>query len=92
MRSRHRIRKRTKKIIRFNQGSNTKTHDFDREIKYSYRKQIKKNYEAQFLTDQVLSVFGSVVVIVFQSAFNLEKHANNIFLIFKNYFDINTSK
>jgi hypothetical protein len=31
-------------------------------------------------------VFGSVVVVVFQSAFHSEKYANNIFLFFKNYF------
>jgi hypothetical protein len=31
-------------------------------------------------------VFESVIVVAFQSAFHLEKYANNIFLFFKNYF------
>ena len=31
-------------------------------------------------------VFGSVVVVAFQIAFRAEKHANNIFLFFKNHF------
>jgi len=31
-------------------------------------------------------VFGSVVVVAFQSAFHSEKYANNIFLFFKNHF------
>jgi hypothetical protein len=31
-------------------------------------------------------VFGSVVMVVFQSAFHSEMHQNNIFLFFKNYF------
>jgi hypothetical protein len=31
-------------------------------------------------------VFGSVVVVAFQSTFHSEKYANNIFLFFKNYF------
>jgi hypothetical protein len=35
---------------------------------------------------EVMSVFGSVVALGFQSAFHLEKHANNVFLFFKNYF------
>jgi hypothetical protein len=33
-----------------------------------------------------LRVFGSVVVVAFQSAFHSEKYANNIFLFFKNHF------
>jgi hypothetical protein len=37
-------------------------------------------------TPRAKSVFGSVVVVVFQSAFYLEKCANNVFLFFKNYF------
>ena len=36
--------------------------------------------------DNNLRVFGSVVVIAFQSAFHSEKYANNIFLFFKNHF------
>ena len=32
------------------------------------------------------SVFGSVVVVAFQSVFHSEKYANNVFLFFKNYF------
>jgi len=35
---------------------------------------------------EVISVFGSVVALAFQSAFHLEKHVNNVFLVFKNYF------
>jgi len=35
---------------------------------------------------EVMSVFGSVVAVAFQSAFHLKKHANNVFLVFKNYF------
>jgi hypothetical protein len=35
---------------------------------------------------EVMSVFGSVVALGFQSVFHLEKHANNVFLFFKNYF------
>jgi hypothetical protein len=31
-------------------------------------------------------VFGSVVVVAFQSAFYLEMHQNIFFLFFKNYF------
>ena len=31
-------------------------------------------------------MFESVIVVAFQSAFHLEKYANNIFLFFKNYF------
>jgi hypothetical protein len=37
-------------------------------------------------------VFGSVVVVVFQSIFYSEKYANNIFLFFKIIFDISTLK
>jgi hypothetical protein len=37
-------------------------------------------------------VFGSVVVVAFQSVFYSEKYANNIFLFFKIIFDINTLK
>jgi len=33
-----------------------------------------------------ISVFKSVIVIVFQNIFHLEKYFNNIFLFFKNYF------
>jgi len=32
------------------------------------------------------SLFGSVVAIVFQSAFHLKMHQNDIFLFLKNYF------
>jgi hypothetical protein len=32
------------------------------------------------------SMFGSVVAIVFQSAFHLKMHQNDVFLFFKNYF------
>jgi len=32
------------------------------------------------------SVFGSVVVVVFQITFYAEIHVNNFFLFFKNYF------
>jgi hypothetical protein len=44
----------------------------------------KQNYSNHhfFLT----RVFGSVVVVAFQSAFHSEKYANNIFLFFKNHF------
>ena len=31
-------------------------------------------------------VFGSVVAVAFQIAFRAEKHANNVFSFFKNYF------
>jgi hypothetical protein len=31
-------------------------------------------------------VFGVVVVVAFQNIFYSEKHQNNIFLFFKNYF------
>jgi hypothetical protein len=31
-------------------------------------------------------VFGSVIIVVFQSYFYLEMHQNNIFLFLKNYF------
>ena len=31
-------------------------------------------------------MFGSVVSIAFQIAFRVEKHVNNVFLFFKNYF------
>ena len=31
-------------------------------------------------------MFGSVVVVIFQNVFHLEKHVNNVFLFFKNYF------
>jgi hypothetical protein len=31
-------------------------------------------------------VFGSVVAVAFQNPFHLKKHANNVFLFFKNYF------
>jgi hypothetical protein len=37
-------------------------------------------------------VFGSVVVVVFQSIFHSEKYANNIFLFFKIIFEISTLK
>ena len=37
-------------------------------------------------------VFGSVVVVAFQSAFHLEKYANNFFYFFKIIFEISTSK
>ena len=33
-----------------------------------------------------ISVFGSVVVIVFEIIFRVEIYVNNIFLFFKNYF------
>jgi len=40
-----------------------------------------------------LGLFGSVVVIVFQTIFYLKKYQNNIFFYFlKIIFDINTSK
>jgi hypothetical protein len=32
------------------------------------------------------SMFGSVVAVVFQIAFRVKIHANDIFLFFKNYF------
>jgi len=32
------------------------------------------------------SVFGSVIVVVFQIAFRAEIYANDVFLFFKNYF------
>ena len=31
-------------------------------------------------------VFGKVVAVAFQIAFRAEKHVNNVFLFFKNYF------
>jgi hypothetical protein len=31
-------------------------------------------------------LFGSVVVVAFQSVFRVEMHQNDIFLVFKNYF------
>jgi len=34
----------------------------------------------------IKSMFGSVVVVVFQIAFHAEIHANDVFLFFKNYF------
>ena len=34
----------------------------------------------------IYRVFGSVVVVAFQIIFRAEKHANNVFLFFKNYF------
>ena len=34
----------------------------------------------------LMRVFGSVVAVAFQIAFRDEKHANNVFLFFKNYF------
>ena len=53
---------------------------------------IKKN--SKFTKTQVQTqpqttskrVFGSVVAVAFQIAFRAEKHANNVFLFFKNYF------
>jgi hypothetical protein len=36
--------------------------------------------------NQIKEVFGSVVVVAFQSVFHSEKCANNIFLFSKNYF------
>jgi hypothetical protein len=37
-------------------------------------------------TQPNLRMFGSVVVVAFQSAFHSEKYVNNIFLFFKNHF------
>jgi hypothetical protein len=34
----------------------------------------------------LMSVFDSVVTVVFQIAFHAEIHANDVFLFFKNYF------
>jgi hypothetical protein len=48
---------------------------------------------------EIMSVFGSVVALAFQSAFHLEKHVNNVFFIFQKLFlrsahqnDLKTSK
>jgi len=38
------------------------------------------------------SVFGNVVVVVFQSVFHSEMYQNNIFLFFIFFFDISASK
>ena len=38
------------------------------------------------------SVFKSVIIVVFQSVFHSEKHADNIFYFLKIIFKINTSK
>jgi len=38
------------------------------------------------LTCLVKSVFGSVVMVIFQIAFHSEIYQNNTFLFFKNYF------
>jgi len=43
------------------------------------------NKEIIFKND-VEVVFGSVVAVAFQSAFCAEKHQNDVFLFFKNYF------
>ena len=40
----------------------------------------------QWCNHIIQGVFGSVVVVAFQSAFHSEKCANNIFLFFKNHF------
>jgi hypothetical protein len=37
-------------------------------------------------------MFGSVVVVAFQSVFHSEKYVNNIFLFFKIIFEISTLK
>jgi hypothetical protein len=34
----------------------------------------------------IISVFGSVIVVVFQIIFRAEIHVNDVFLFFKNYF------
>jgi hypothetical protein len=39
-----------------------------------------------FFQTKNMYVFGSVVVVAFQSAFHSEKYINNVFLFFKNYF------
>jgi hypothetical protein len=44
------------------------------------------NAEATTETNGHKGLFGSVVVVVFQSAFHSEMYQNDIFLFFKNYF------
>ena len=39
-----------------------------------------------------MGMFGSMVTIIFQNTFHAEIHKNDIFLFFKNYFEISTSK
>jgi len=41
---------------------------------------------------QVISVFGSVIAVIFQITFRVEIHANDVFYFLKIIFDISTSK
>ena len=45
-----------------------------------------------FFKKKIERVFGIVVAVVFQSTFDLEKHANNFLNFLKIIFEINTSK
>ena len=44
------------------------------------------NMTIRHFQNLISRVFGSVVAVAFQIAFHAKKHANNIFLFFKNYF------
>ena len=39
-----------------------------------------------------MGLFESVVVVAFQNAYRAELHQNDVFLFFKNQFEISTSK
>ena len=52
----------------------------------SFKKTIYQNIIYCIITVHIKTVFENVVVVAFQSVFHSEKHANNIFLFFKNHF------
>jgi len=41
---------------------------------------------SEVISQEIMSVFGSVVAVAFQIAFCAEIHANDVFLFFKNHF------
>jgi hypothetical protein len=47
---------------------------------------VKKLFFKNVLHNNTEHLFGSVVVVAFQSVFHAEMHQNDVFLVFKNYF------